>query len=210
MEQKDLDNISLGLELPIMESYFTIQGEGFHSGRPAYFIRTGGCDVGCHWCDTKDSWPMEGYPILSIEKIVEETIESGALIAVITGGEPVMYNLAPLTELFMSKKVEVHIETSGAYELTGFWDWVCLSPKKTVPPHAGIHERANELKIIIHNQDDFDWAEEHAIKVSKECKLYLQPEWSVANEMIPKIVEFIKAQQQWTISLQSHKYLGIP
>lgn len=210
MVQKESENISLGLELPIMESYFTIQGEGYHSGKPAYFIRTGGCDVGCHWCDTKDSWPMDGYPILSIEKIVEETIESGAQSAVITGGEPVMYNLAPLTELFMTKNIKVHIETSGAYELTGFWDWVCLSPKKTVPPHQGIHACANELKIIIHNHDDFEWAEEHAQKVGKECKLYLQPEWGVAKEMIPDIIDYIKNNQQWAISLQSHKYLGIP
>ncbi|PCH91561.1 MAG: 7-carboxy-7-deazaguanine synthase QueE [Bacteroidetes bacterium] len=204
------DKITSGLELPIMESYFTIQGEGYHSGKPAFFIRTGGCDVGCHWCDTKDSWPIEGHPVLSIEKIVEATLQSGAESAVITGGEPVMYNLAPLTELFLSKNIKVHIETSGAYELTGFWDWICLSPKKTVPPHDGIHERANELKIIVHNNDDFEWAEEHAKKVGKACKLFLQPEWGVAEEMIPKIIDYIKANQEWAISLQSHKYLGIP
>ncbi len=193
-----------------MESYFTIQGEGFHTGKPAYFIRTGGCDVGCHWCDTKDSWPMEGHPIISIEKIVAETVESKAEIAVITGGEPVMYNLAPLTELFMARNIKIHIETSGAYELTGFWDWVCLSPKKTVPPFSGIHERANELKIIIYNQGDFEWAEEHAQKVGKDCKLYLQPEWGKSKKVIPEILDYIKNNPQWSISLQMHKYIGIP
>ena len=193
-----------------MEAFYTRQGEGFHCGKEAYFIRLGGCDVGCHWCDTKDSWDAGAHPLVNVEKIAESAARGNAVIAVITGGEPVMYNLEFLTKCLKEKGIRTHIETSGAYPLTGNWDWVCLSPKKTVPPVGDIHTKVDELKIIIYNHDDFEWAEEHAQKVEDLCKLYLQPEWSKSEEIIPQIHDYIKKHPKWDISLQEHKYLGIP
>jgi len=204
------EQITLGLSLPLMESFYTIQGEGFHAGKPCYFIRLGGCDVGCHWCDTKDSWDAGAHPIVDIEKIASSAKENGADTAVITGGEPVMYNLEPLTSSLQMHGIQTNLETSGAYPLTGRWDWICLSPKKNVPPVVDIHRVANELKIIIYNNDDLVWAEEHAKKVNDECKLYLQPEWGISKEIMPTIVDYIKSHKQWSLSLQGHKYVDIP
>ena len=199
-----------GLKLPLVEAFYTLQGEGFHTGKAAYFIRIGGCDVGCSWCDTKFSWNPDLHPLVEIGAIVNGAVESGAKSVVVTGGEPLSYPLEPLCRLFKKAGLETFLETSGAYELAGFWDWVCLSPKKTVLPCKGIHARADELKMIIHNREDFEWAEKHAKMARKECKLYLQPEWSKTKEMIPEIIDYIKGNQQWAISLQAHKYIGIP
>src|SRR3990172_4059879 len=192
-----------------MEAFYTIQGEGFHTGKPAYFIRLGGCDVGCHWCDTKDSWDAQSHPLTDVDTIVEDASEHPAKRAVVTGGEPVMYNLDYLTRQLLKKGIKAHIETSGAYPLTGQWHWICLSPKKTMQPVGDIHRKADELKMIIYNNDDFIFAEEHAEKVSQNCRLYLQPEWSRAEEVAPLIVDYIKENPKWNISLQIHKYLKI-
>ena len=206
-DQRELEK---GLKLPLMEAFYTIQGEGYHTGKPSYFIRLGGCDVGCHWCDTKDSWNVEDHPLTDVDHIVEEAAEHPAKRIVVTGGEPVMYNLNYLTDQLLEKDIKTHIETSGAYPLTGEWHWICLSPKKTMPPVGDIHSKADELKIIVYNQDDFLWAEEHAKNVNANCKLYLQPEWGRAEEIIPLIVDYIKINPCWNISLQMHKYLKIP
>ncbi|PCJ85348.1 MAG: 7-carboxy-7-deazaguanine synthase QueE [Flavobacteriales bacterium] len=202
--------IEQGKILPLMESYYTIQGEGYNTGKPAYFIRLGGCDVGCHWCDVKESWDAENHPLISVEEMVENANNFPAKTVVITGGEPVMYNLNYLTEKLNKKGVETWLETSGAYPLTGNWHWICLSPKKTVPPVGDIHQKTDELKTVIYNSDDFRWAEEHAALVSEKCKLYLQPEWDKRDEMMPKIIEYVKQNPQWSISLQSHKYVDVP
>tara|TARA_R110002072_G_scaffold9348_26_gene45639 strand:- start:368 stop:991 length:624 start_codon:yes stop_codon:yes gene_type:complete len=199
-----------GLELPIMESFYTLQGEGFHSGRAAVFIRLGGCDVGCHWCDVKESWDASKHPKWSINKIVDEAQQYPARFAVITGGEPVMYQLQPLSDQLIEKNFELAIETSGAYPLSGKWHWICLSPKKNKAPLPEYYDKANELKVIIYNKSDFKWAEEHAAKVNSECKLYLQVEWSKREEMTPLLIEYVKQHPKWQISIQSHKYLNIP
>lgn len=199
-----------GLELPIMESFYTLQGEGFHSGRAAVFIRLGGCDVGCHWCDVKESWDASKHPKWSINKIIEEAQQYPARFAVITGGEPVMYQLQPLCDQLIEKNFELAIETSGAYPLSGKWHWICLSPKKNKAPLPEYYDKANELKVIIYNKSDFKWAEEHAAKVNSECKLYLQVEWSKKEEMTPLLIEYLKQHPKWQISIQSHKYLNIP
>ena len=206
-DQRDLKK---GLILPLMEAFYTIQGEGYHTGKPAYFIRLGGCDVGCHWCDTKDSWDADEFPLADVNSIVKDAAGHPAKRVVVTGGEPVMYNLDYLTGRLLQKGIKTHIETSGAYPLTGEWHWICLSPKKTMPPVGDIHSKADELKIIIYNQDDFKWAEEHAEKVNENCKLYLQPEWGRAEEAIPWIIDYVKFNPKWNISLQMHKYLNIP
>lgn len=193
-----------------MEHFYTLQGEGFHQGKAAYFIRLGGCDVGCVWCDVKDSWDAEKHPKLNIESLKLKVKETPAEIIVITGGEPLMHDLNELTKEFQAFGLKTNIETSGAYPLSGSWDWICLSPKKFKAPLPGIIPLANELKIVVFNKSDFDWAEKYAALVSPSCKLYLQPEWDKASEMTPLIIDYIKAHPKWELSLQIHKYINVP
>lgn len=193
-----------------MEHFYTIQGEGFHQGRAAYFIRLGGCDVGCTWCDVKESWPQDAHPILRINEIVGEVKNSGTPLAVITGGEPLLHNLDALTTALQATGIETNIETSGSSPLSGNWDWICLSPKKFKQPLPQILPLANELKVIVYNKTDFAWGEQFAAQVSPGCKLYLQPEWSKADAMTPLIVDYIKQNPQWELSLQLHKYINVP
>lgn len=193
-----------------MEDFYTIQGEGFYQGHAAFFIRLGGCDVGCVWCDVKESWDAEAHPHVSVHEMAKRAKASGTEIVVITGGEPVMYDLTALTETLRSEGLRTHLETSGVYPLTGSWEWVCFSPKKFKTPDPDIFDKAHELKIIIYNKSDFDWAEEFADKVSSSCELFLQPEWSKEKEMVPLIIEYVKANPQWKVSLQIHKYMNIP
>ena len=195
--------------LPLMEEFYTIQGEGFHSGKAAYFIRIGGCDVGCHWCDVKESWNADLHPPTKTDAIVEN-VKKYAETVVVTGGEPLIWNLDYITNTLQNNNIKTHIETSGAYTLSGKWDWICLSPKKTKLPLETIYQKANELKIIIVNKNDFKFAEEQASKVTGNCELYLQPEWSKREVMIPFIVDYVMKNPQWKISLQTHKYLNIP
>jgi organic radical activating enzyme len=196
--------------LPLMEDFYTIQGEGFYQGQAAYFIRLGGCDVGCVWCDVKESWDASAHPLVSVDEITKRARETGTPAAVITGGEPLMYDLTLLTHSLQASGIRTHLETSGVYPLTGSWNWICFSPKKFKAPDPFIPARADELKIIVYNQSDFDWAENHAERVGKNCELFLQPEWSREKEMIPLIIAYIKQHPQWKISLQIHKYMNIP
>ncbi len=205
-EQKLVDK---GLLLPLMEEFYTIQGEGFHKGTAAYFIRVGGCDVGCHWCDVKESWNADLHPPTKTETIVANAKKYSDTI-VVTGGEPLTWDMTELTKQLRSKDMQVHIETSGAYELSGTWDWICLSPKKLKLPKQSVYDKANELKVIVYNQDDFKFAEAQAAKVNKDCILYLQPEWSKRDKVVPEIVDYVMKNPQWKISLQTHKYLNIP
>lgn len=207
-EQQQL--LDAGQLLPLMEEFYTIQGEGFNTGKAAYFIRIGGCDVGCHWCDVKESWDATIHPLTTADTIIENAIQNAGKAVVVTGGEPLQYNLDYLTKKLQQKGIQTFIETSGAFELSGFWNWICLSPKKTMPPLPEVYNMANELKIIVFNKHDFIWAQEQASKVNKDCKLYLQPEWSKRNEIVPQIVDFIKENPQWQVSLQTHKYMNIP
>lgn len=201
--------LKMGEKLPLMEAFYTIQGEGFYKGTAAYFIRLGGCDVGCHWCDVKESWEAQKHPIVSTEHIVNQAITYSKTI-VITGGEPLMWNLEKLTQQLKEKGARTHIETSGAYPISGHWDWVCLSPKKMKLPTDEVFQKANELKVVIYNHNDFLFAEEMAKKVNQNCLLYLQPEWSKREKMTPYIVEYVMKNPQWKVSLQLHKYLNIP
>ena len=196
--------------IPVMEHFYTLQGEGFHQGRAAYFIRLGGCDVGCVWCDVKDSWDMNAHPLLKIRDLVNSVKHTEAKMIVVTGGEPLMHDLNNLTSFFHKEGFQLNIETSGAYSLSGTWDWICVSPKKFKAPLREVLMKANELKIIVYNKSDFSWAEEHAAMTDKECKLFLQPEWSQAGKMTPLILEYIMKHPQWELSLQIHKYLNIP
>lgn len=196
--------------LPVMESFYTIQGEGFHQGKAAYFIRLGGCDVGCVWCDVKESWDADKHPQLEISAMVQEAAAHPGRIAVITGGEPLMHNLDGLTKALHKAGFRNHIETSGSSPLSGSWDWITLSPKKFKAPLPEACKQANELKIVIYNKSDFAWAEKYAALVGKQCKLYLQPEWSRAAEMTPHIIDYVKDNPQWQISLQVHKYINVP
>jgi len=196
--------------LPVMESFYTLQGEGFHQGKAAYFIRLAGCDVGCVWCDVKESWDKDLHSEQSIEQIVTDAKKHPARLAVITGGEPTMYNLGKLTISLHQEGFLTNIETSGAHPLSGTWDWICLSPKKFKPPLPGILLKANELKIIVFNKSDFAWAEKYAALVSPGCKLYLQPEWDKAHIITPSIIDYIKKNPQWGLSLQIHKYINVP
>ncbi|MTG97036.1 MULTISPECIES: 7-carboxy-7-deazaguanine synthase QueE [Myroides] len=198
-----------GRVLPLMEEFYTIQGEGFYSGSAAYFIRLGGCDVGCHWCDVKESWDPELHPLTKIEDIVANA-SSEAKLAVITGGEPLMYNLDYLTSKLKEAGMQTNIETSGAYEMSGDFDWVCLSPKKTKLPTESAYAAASELKVVIYNKHDFIFAEEQAAKVNPNALLLLQTEWGKRQEMMPLIIEYVKNNPKWRISLQTHKYLDIP
>jgi 7-carboxy-7-deazaguanine synthase len=199
-----------GTLLPLMEEFYTIQGEGYHTGKAAYFIRLGGCDVGCHWCDVKESWDAELHPLTPADKIVENAMQFPGKAVVVTGGEPLIYNLDYLTAELQAKGIKTFIETSGAYPLSGHWDWICLSPKKFKGPTKQVADHANELKVIIFNKSDFEFAEHHATLVGEGCKLYLQPEWSKSKEMTPLIVDYVMNNPKWEISLQTHKYLNIP
>ncbi|MAO08293.1 MAG: 7-carboxy-7-deazaguanine synthase QueE [Alteromonas sp.] len=209
MQNAIQEKVNQGLMLPLMEEFYTIQGEGYHKGTAAYFIRVGGCDVGCHWCDVKESWNPNLHPPTEVERIAENAAKYSKTI-VITGGEPLTWDMGPLTALLKEKGLSIHIETSGAYPLTGTWDWICLSPKKIKLPTSEVYEKANELKVIIYNKDDFRFAEEQAEKVGSACKLYLQPEWSKRDKMIPEIVDYVMQNPKWVVSLQTHKYLNIP
>ena len=196
--------------LPVMEHFYTLQGEGFHQGRAAYFIRLGGCDVGCVWCDVKESWDAAKHPLINISDLILNIQQTAAKLVVITGGEPLMHNLNKLTTTLQEAGFETNIETSGAHPLSGSWDWICLSPKKFKAPLPGILPLANELKVVIFNRSDFSWAEEYAALVSPACKLYLQPEWDKATGITPLIIEYIKEHPQWELSLQIHKYINVP
>ena len=201
--------LNQGLVVPLMEAFYTLQGEGFHKGSAAYFVRIGGCDVGCHWCDVKESWDAEKHPPTAIETIVAEAQKHSDTI-VVTGGEPLMWDMGPLTSSLKKAGLQTHLETSGAYPLTGDWDWVCLSPKKRMLPLQEVYTQADELKVIVYNQSDFDFAEEQAAKVGDSCKLFLQPEWSRRESAIPLIVDYVMKHPKWKASLQTHKYLNIP
>ena len=201
--------IDKGEMLPLMEEFYTIQGEGYHTGTAAYFIRIGGCDVGCHWCDVKESWNSELHPATAVDAIIENACKYVDTV-VVTGGEPLMWNMVYLTKNLQQQKIKTHIETSGAYPLSGKWNWICLSPKKNKLPLPAIYKEANELKVIVYNKNDFKFAEEQAAKVNKNCVLFLQPEWSNQKKMTPLIVDYVMSKPQWKISLQTHKYLNIP
>jgi organic radical activating enzyme len=196
--------------LPVMESFYTLQGEGFHQGRAAFFIRLGGCDVGCVWCDVKESWDASKHPQRTIEELVREAELHPGRLAVITGGEPLMHELDGLTLALQQAGFETNMETSGSSPLSGHWDWICLSPKKFKAPLPEVVKAAHELKVVIYHRSDFDWAESFAREVSPTCKLYLQPEWSKADQVTPLIVDYIKAHPQWALSLQTHKYIHVP
>ncbi len=198
-----------GIILPLMEEFYSLQGEGYHTGRAAYFIRIGGCDVGCHWCDVKESWDAKLHPPSKVDDIVERAAKYAETV-VITGGEPLMWNLDYITQQLNARGIKVHIETSGSHPISGRLDWVCLSPKKTSLPLESIYKEANELKVIIQNKNDFKFAVEQAEKVNDSCRLYLQPEWSEREKMLPFIVDFILEHPVWQASLQTHKYMNIP
>lgn len=193
-----------------MEHFYTLQGEGFHQGKAAYFIRLGGCDVGCVWCDVKESWDAGKHPMYDVRCLVDDVKKTPAIIVVITGGEPLMHDLDELTKELKAAGLKTHIETSGAYPLSGDWDWVCLSPKKFKAPEPAILPHADELKVVIFNRSDLDWAEKYAALVSPHCKLYLQPEWDKSAQMTPLIIEHIKTNPRWELSLQIHKYINVP
>jgi organic radical activating enzyme len=202
--------ISPDISIPLMESFYTLQGEGYHQGKAAYFIRLGGCDVGCVWCDVKESWDAAKHPMKHVEEIISELSNIPSCIVVITGGEPLLYELGYLTEALREKGFKTHLETSGSSPLSGKWDWICLSPKKFKAPLESVLVAANELKIIVYNQSDFKWAEQYAARVHSSCLLYLQPEWSKSQSITPLIVDYIKHHPQWSLSLQTHKYIDVP
>lgn len=208
METKE--GVEKGLMLPIMEAFYTIQGEGTFTGHPAYFIRLGGCDVGCVWCDVKDSWEAAKWPIQTIEQIAEGALSYPGRLAVITGGEPLMYSMGPLTRLLKEKGFKVNLETSGTHAFSGTFDWVCFSPKKFKKPHTSIYQYADELKVIVFHKSDFEFAEKHAAMVPGSCKKILQPEWSKAHLFNNPIIEYVKNHPNWQISLQTHKFMDIP
>lgn len=210
MKNFDDEIASKGTELPLVEEFYSLQGEGYHTGKAAYFIRIGGCDIGCRWCDSKTSWNPHIHPLVSIDKIVASALTTAANAVVVTGGEPALFNLKPLTDKLKAHHIDTFIETAGVKPLTGQWDWICLSPKKQSPPVDELYEQADELKVIIYDDEDFHWAEETASKVNKECKLYLQSEWSRYQQNIPAIVDYVKTYPKWSVSLQSHKFMHIP
>ena len=216
MTSNDINNykletlINITTSLPVMESFYTLQGEGYHQGKAAYFIRLGGCDVGCVWCDVKESWDANVHPVKSIDQIVKEAKNFPARLAVVTGGEPLLHNLTKLTNSLQTAGFLTNIETSGSSPLSGDWDWICLSPKKFKPPLPEILQKANELKVIVFNRSDLKWAEKYAALVSEDCKLYLQPEWEKALIVTPLIIDYIKSNPKWELSLQIHKYINVP
>jgi organic radical activating enzyme len=209
MNKETKDLIDQGKMLPLMEEFYTIQGEGYHTGKAAYLIRVGGCDVGCHWCDVKESWNAELHPPTLANTIVEHAKKYSDTV-VITGGEPLMWSMDYLTKKLQQHGIKTHIETSGAYSFSGSWNWFCLSPKKTKLPLEEVYKEADELKIIIFNKSDFKFAEEQAAKVGSNCELFLQPEWSKKEKMTELIVDYVMKNPKWKISLQTHKYLNIP
>ena len=210
MDKQTKSAVESGEMLPLMEAFYTIQGEGYYSGKAAYFLRIGGCDVGCHWCDVKESWNADLHPPTSIADILKGITEYPVDTVVITGGEPLMWNLDKLTTALKKQGLKIHLETSGAYPYSGDFDWVCVSPKKMQPPLLAIKPITSELKVIVNNKHDFIWAEEQREGLTPDCKLYLQAEWSKREKIIPMIIDFIKVNKDWTISLQSHKYMNIP
>lgn len=193
-----------------MEHFYTIQGEGYYQGRAAYFIRLGGCDVGCPWCDVKESWDAAAHPKLSVAEILEAVQETGAHIAVITGGEPLMYDLTELTAALKAAGIRTHVETSGAYTARGDFDWITVSPKRYKPPLPTVLAKASELKVVINHTNDFRWAEKFESEVQPQCRLYLAPEWEQEEELMPQLIEYVKEHQQWELSLQIHKYINVP
>ncbi len=207
-EQNQL--LEQGLLLPLMEEFYTLQGEGYNTGEAAWFIRIGGCDVGCRWCGVKESWNPKLHPPTATDSIVAHAIENPSSAVVVTGGEPLMYNLDYLCRQLRGKGCKTYLETSGAYPLTGKWDWICLSPKKNMAPRQNIISRANELKVIIYNDSDIAWAEKYADQVSPACRLFLQPEWSRAKYITPVIIDYVMKNPKWKISLQTHKFMKIP
>ncbi|HTL07576.1 MAG TPA: 7-carboxy-7-deazaguanine synthase QueE [Chitinophagaceae bacterium] len=196
--------------LPLMEQFYTLQGEGYHQGKAAYFIRLGGCDVGCTWCDVKDSWDASRHPQTPINDIIAAASAFPGRLAVVTGGEPLLHNLDGLTTALQAAGFQTNIETSGSSPLSGHWDWICLSPKKFKAPLPELVALANELKVVVFNKTDFAWAEQYAAQTNDHCKLYLQPEWSKASQMTPLIVDYIKQHPRWELSLQLHKYINVP
>lgn len=193
-----------------MEMFYSLQGEGFHQGRAAFFIRLAGCDVGCVWCDVKESWDASKHPTLSIEEIVTAAKANPSRLVIVTGGEPLLYNLDPLTNALKAAGFETNIETSGSSPMSGHWDWVCLSPKKFKAPLEENISLASELKVVVFNKHDFDWAETYAKQISPSCKLYLQPEWDKAAQITPLVIDYIKANPKWELSAQLHKYIQVP
>ena len=210
MDKQTKSAVESGEMLPLMEAFYTIQGEGYYSGKAAYFLRIGGCDVGCHWCDVKESWNADLHPPTSITDILKGIAQYPVDTVVITGGEPLMWNLDKLTAALKLEGLKVHLETSGAYPYSGDFDWVCMSPKKMQAPLPAIKPITSELKVIVNNKHDFIWAEQQREGLTNDCKLYLQAEWSKREKIIPMIIDFIKVNKDWTISLQSHKYMNIP
>jgi len=208
--ETDTELLEGGRKLPLVEDFYTIQGEGYHAGKPAYFIRLGGCDVGCRWCDAKYTWNPRLYPPTQIGTIVERAASYPAQAIVLTGGEPLLYPLDPLTDALHERGLEIFLETSGSHPFSGRFDWVCLSPKRRQPPLKEAFSRADELKVIVETEEDFEWAERNAREVSLRCRLYLQPEWSVSEQVMPLLVEYAKAHPRWNISIQTHKYMHIP
>lgn len=206
----NVSEINPHISLPIMEQFYTLQGEGKNAGRAAYFIRIAGCDVGCVWCDVKESWDKDAHPLMTIESLVEHVLQSKTDFVVITGGEPSIYDLSTLVDALHAHNLEVAIETSGCYTVNAAIDWYCFSPKKFKKPLPESYSKADELKIIIFNKSDFAWAEEHAAQVGPECRLYLQTEWSKQDKLLPMIIDYIKENPRWSLSLQTHKYLNIP
>lgn len=200
----------INTKLPVMEHFYTLQGEGVYQGKAAYFIRLGGCDVGCVWCDVKDSWDSGKHPLRNIDDLVAEVKATPTEIVVITGGEPLMHDLTELTAALKKAGVRTHMETSGSSPLSGTWDWITLSPKKFKAPLPEVLPHASELKVVVYNKSDFAWAEQWAALVSPQCKLYLQPEWSKADTVTPLIIDYIKAHPKWQLSLQIHKYINVP
>ena len=208
--QQNINTAATEQKLPVMEHFYTIQGEGFYQGHAAYFIRLGGCDVGCVWCDVKESWDADAHPKYSIDEMVNWVVDAQAPLAVITGGEPLLHQLDALTKALKNKGIKTNIETSGSSLLSGHWDWICVSPKKFKAPLNEVVAKANELKVVVFNKSDFEWAEKHAALVNNQCKLYLQPEWDKSAQVLPLIIEYVKQNPKWKISLQVHKYMNIP
>ena len=199
-----------GRKLPVMEEFYTLQGEGFNTGKAAYFVRVGGCDVGCAWCDSKESWNAELFPPIPVTEVVQRAVKTPAKTVVVTGGEPSLYPLNILTQALKENNITAMVETSGAHPLSGEWDWICLSPKKNSPPQQAIYSRALELKVVIQKEVDLQWAEKNATLVSPGCHLFLQPEWSVADQIMEMLTNYVMQHPQWRISLQAHKYMRIP
>ncbi len=211
MQQTLVTTAKQGLQtLPVMETFYSVQGEGYHTGKPAFFIRLAGCDVGCTWCDVKESWNASDHPVLKIKDLAKQAALSGAEIVVVTGGEPTLYDLKPLTDALLSHGLKAHIETSGTNPLTGDWHWICFSPKKFKKPVPQIYQQAHELKVVVFNKHDLQWALDHAAQINESCKLFVQPEWSKKEIITPLIVEFVQQNTHWSLSLQTHKYLNLP